>query len=456
VSINIPRPDLVVNDIWVTPDPRYAGQSATIHAQIKNVGTADAGSFKIKYSLDGSYLGEDTLSFGLNKDGASNEESISCTVAGSGNHKVKVVADSGSQITEGNEENNSREETFSWSELPQPDYVISAISLEPATTIANGVFTALVTVKNQGTASGNTSCQLSIWRHKSSTAACGESGDKTVSVQALSVGQTRTYQFSNLNSGSAGTKVFRAFIDSQCSLSESNENNNQSTRSYNIINDTPAAPTSVTASRSFKDKIHISWNSVAGAEGYYIYRNISNDPDGATKILTVTNSYGDDTSAVRGQGYYYWIKSVKYNPTRTSDFSSPPATGVRLNDNIVTFATGTITPNPCQPGQIVTNSNLTGTVKTEAAGNLTKITAGYRDSNGNWVGGEPQVIWSGMPGLNGTSWTGSASIAAPSTPGTYSLWVQHANTISNATAITLFKDRHSTAQDDTNKKLSTS
>ncbi len=87
----------------------------------------------------------------------------------------------------------------------------------------------------------------------------------------------------------------------------------------------PAAPTGVTASEgTFSDKIRISWNEVAFADSYQVWRHMANNSSGANRIASgLTGTSYDDTDASAGMTYYYWIKAV--NAAGTSDFSESAA-----------------------------------------------------------------------------------------------------------------------------------
>jgi fibronectin type 3 domain-containing protein len=71
------------------------------------------------------------------------------------------------------------------------------------------------------------------------------------------------------------------------------------------------APTGVSASDGdYVDRVRISWNAVAGANKYKVFRNTSNTTNGAFEfpdIITV-NSF-DDLSAAQGSTYYFWVQA---------------------------------------------------------------------------------------------------------------------------------------------------
>ncbi len=117
---------------------------------------------------------------------------------------------------------------------PKPDFVVTKIVLTPLSPKANVAFSATVTVKNQGTASGNAGF-LDVWTNLTTAQTCGADGNAYASVGTLAVGATKTLIFSGLKTRAVGTKTLRAFVDSYCQAAESNEVNNQSAKGYTVI-----------------------------------------------------------------------------------------------------------------------------------------------------------------------------------------------------------------------------
>lgn len=106
----------------------------------------------------------------------------------------------------------------------------------------------------------------------------------------------------------------------------------------------------------------------------------------------------------------------------------------------VTITQCTVAPNPVPPGQPVTLGGIEGTSKSGTAGDTVTVTVGLRNGQGAWTGGDPVVVESGNPGTTGSSWNGDATIAAPSTVGTYYVWVRSTVTADAVVAIQDFQD----------------
>jgi fibronectin type 3 domain-containing protein len=84
----------------------------------------------------------------------------------------------------------------------------------------------------------------------------------------------------------------------------------------------PLVPTDVSASDgTYIDWVEVTWSASLRADSYMVYRARSNDP-GTTKTLlgTIPDTFFNDTTAVPGKTYFYWVKAS--NAIGTSKFSS--------------------------------------------------------------------------------------------------------------------------------------
>ena len=70
-------------------------------------------------------------------------------------------------------------------------------------------------------------------------------------------------------------------------------------------------PNGLTASDgSYYDRIELTWNAVADATQYTVYRNTTNDFGSATVIGTPNSIAFNDTTAAYGTTYFYWVTSI--------------------------------------------------------------------------------------------------------------------------------------------------
>jgi hypothetical protein len=90
----------------------------------------------------------------------------------------------------------------------------------------------------------------------------------------------------------------------------------------------PTAPGNVAASDDLADRVHVTWNVSTNATSYKIFRYTTNTSASASQVGTASTTSFDDTNAVAGVTYYYWVKAA--NATGTSGFSSSE-TGIRIS-----------------------------------------------------------------------------------------------------------------------------
>ena len=88
------------------------------------------------------------------------------------------------------------------------------------------------------------------------------------------------------------------------------------------LDNVPSTPTGVSASDgTFTDKVQVSWTASAGATYYQVFRHTSNNSSSAISLTSShPSSPYNDTSAVAGTTYYYWVKAC--NSAGCSSFSA--------------------------------------------------------------------------------------------------------------------------------------
>ncbi len=113
---------------------------------------------------------------------------------------------------------------------------------------------------------------------------------------------------------------------------------------------TPSKPTISKATCASYNSIKLTWNKIAEANGYYIYRTTKSDGTGWKAIKTITKNTVltyTDTTALCGVTYYYTIRSyITYNKKNVlSDYDKP---GISCKTTLLT---------PKIQGAISTNYN---------------------------------------------------------------------------------------------------
>jgi hypothetical protein len=119
-----------------------------------------------------------------------------------------------------------------------------------------------------------------------------------------------------------------------------------------------------------------------------------------------------------------------------------------------------VTPNPVSAGGLVSGS-ISGSWWTETGseGALWYMVAGFRNSSGAWVGGDPAGV-SGMQGrilslYPGQSFSANtfSGLTAPTTSGTYTVWAQMVPVTTLSGAISAFKTQTATSEKQYHKQV---
>jgi hypothetical protein len=150
VPVTQNKPDLIVEDILVDPDPPSPGERTEVWFKIKKKGTADAiGIFYLDVYFDGTYIGND----GKNGLSAGSDYTVSWFwnpwPSDTNPHTVRGVVDLRDDISESNESNNERLESFSAMDVPDIRTPISSIGFGDVTV---GSLDKTTTIYNDGTA----------------------------------------------------------------------------------------------------------------------------------------------------------------------------------------------------------------------------------------------------------------------------------------------------------------
>ena len=159
----------------------------------------------------------------------------------------------------------------------------------------------------------------------------------------------------------------------------------------------PNPPTGMSATDgTYTDKIAISWNSVAGADKYYIYRYTSNNNGSAISLGSTTSTSYNDTSATPGVTYYYWVKAYQNSGSTYSGYSSCD-TGYRKLSVPTGFSSSATTSGATiswsavsgATGYVIYRSTSSSGSSLTQVGTSTKTT--YTDSTGN--AGKDYYYW---------------------------------------------------------------
>lgn len=94
-----------------------------------------------------------------------------------------------------------------------------------------------------------------------------------------------------------------------------------------------AAPTTTASNGTYVDRVAVGWSAVAGATHYRVFRATTNIAAASTPISDwLTTPPFDDTTAVPGTGYFYWVRAaVNAEGEHPSGFGAP-VKGARAKD----------------------------------------------------------------------------------------------------------------------------
>ena len=123
--------------------------------------------------------------------------------------------------------------TATYAVTPTYDLEVTSIVLAPNSPSLNSTFSATVTVRNQGTVS-TTGGWIDVWTNQSSNQGCQADGNQNQPLGTIAAGAVANFTFNGLSARSAGSKTFRALVDSYCQTAETNERNNQLTLTYSV------------------------------------------------------------------------------------------------------------------------------------------------------------------------------------------------------------------------------
>ena len=246
--------DFAVTSISLSPSVPQPGQPFTAYIKVKNQGAiSGSGGWLDVWSHQLSVPACETdgnawAGIGTLTPGQTNTIALTLTApATPGSYTFRAFADSCCQVVETNESNNHFTLSYNVAAPAQlPDFLISGISLSPASPQPGQAFTAYVTVKNQGAAAA-AGGWLDAWTHQPTVQPCRSNGNSWAGIGTLAAGTSKTYMLSLTAPGAAGTYTFRSFADSYCQTAESNETNNQTTLSYTVVTSPPPPDFLVTA-----------------------------------------------------------------------------------------------------------------------------------------------------------------------------------------------------------------
>ena len=210
-------PDLVVERIdWLPSDNISDGASVTVNATVTNLGTgALAGSFFVRFEIDGIILGRQQVTGGL-MVGMSVSVS-NAWMAKVGIHTVKAIADEFNTVIELNEANNQLSQVLP--EIASADLIVTSITWLPAENIYDGQEVTITTTVNN-TGAGATSKDFFVLFEID-----GNYIGRQPVTGGLAIGESANV--SQKWTAQVGLHTAKTIVDEYNNITESNENNNE-------------------------------------------------------------------------------------------------------------------------------------------------------------------------------------------------------------------------------------
>lgn len=220
------KPDLTITDIIWSPAEPKEGEQIAFQACIENSGSVPSLSNKIvDYYIDDTYIGFSEVG---PIDGGSIVKAfpIQINSLAVGTHLVKATVDPTDTVAESNEQNNELQKQFVIEASPEepvveygPDLIVTEITWDPEEPSYEDQVKFYVYVKNCGNEPSVPIFDIQVWVN----------GDYQGRAQlgTVEIGETKrtnpiiAYPFSE------GVHTVRAVVDSENSVSETNENNNE-------------------------------------------------------------------------------------------------------------------------------------------------------------------------------------------------------------------------------------
>ena len=220
-----PLPDLIIED--VSPESSTqpeVGKPLNFTLKIKNQGDAAANSSTAKYSINGASGGE--IPIPEISIGSSTNAGFSLTPEKGGNMNVIVLVDSGGTVNENNEKNNQFSKVVKVKNALS-DLRIESISLSPEGPHPGENITFTVTVTNSGPGAAESS-EIKYYINGTN-----ENYTGVTSVPALAAGEAGEGTFF-WTPGNEGQIEVRAVTDAGGVVSESDETNNELTKTATV------------------------------------------------------------------------------------------------------------------------------------------------------------------------------------------------------------------------------
>ncbi len=299
VSVAVPpKPDLIISAISVNKSVVAPGESVRVNATVKNQGSGGAAGTTLRYRQSGddtisnndTQRAQDSIgSLGSNQTSGQNATFAAPNQVGTFFYGACVDSVSGESNT-GNNCSSAVEVTVA---EPQNTVTLTAgPSGSPNPATSGGQVNLTV----------NASDTLGRTLTFSWTSNCDGLGNGSFNS---ATSRTPVFTAPSNQTGSAQTCVL--------SVTASDGQGTNASGDFDLtVNSVviPDPPSGVVASNNDTAKVVISWNAVANADNYKVFRAASNASGAAAELGPTATTSFEDTTATPGQVFFYFIKTV--------------------------------------------------------------------------------------------------------------------------------------------------
>ncbi len=222
--------DLAIDKIYINPTDPIINANITAYLKVKNIGSCKSEASVVALRIGGST----TLhtypvpELGVNADHLVRRNFV---LKNAGNFRITAYCDHQNQVSESNENNNSKYHSFrvrgsgvstGW----LSDLVISVLSITPSKPRTSDNINFQITVKNIGTADANASVV---------GVRVGGGSIRTLPVPAINLGKTQTVYLRNIKLSTPQNYRVTAYADYSKQVNERDENNNSKYKSFTVV-----------------------------------------------------------------------------------------------------------------------------------------------------------------------------------------------------------------------------
>ena len=247
------KPDLIVSSASLSDSTVERGDRTRVSATVKNQGSGDAGSSRVRYDVVGSdgsvtKVGDDFVGSLASGQSSNESEYIDTDDLNPGVYGLRLTADYEENVAESDESNNHRNLIFYVTAPALPDLVVSSASLSDSTVERGDRIRVRATIKNQGSGdAGSSRVRYDVVGGDGSVTKVGDDFVGSL-ASGRSSSESEYIDTDDLNPGVYG---LRLTADYEENVAESDESNNHRNLIFYVT--APALPDLIVSSASLGD-----------------------------------------------------------------------------------------------------------------------------------------------------------------------------------------------------------